>query len=168
LAAVAADEAGEAGRAADVPAAFPSDLVAVAAAELGEAVRKPDRYFSVGFAAVAAAGVACVGLERGKGAPRDWGFATKAFAVGDAGPGGPSGGGTTAASRSTGGAAGWGAGADGSESCGTPSAVLIGMRWPHWRHFILTERPATRSSAIWYFALQFGQMNFIQRSELAI
>jgi hypothetical protein len=32
----------------------------------------------------------------------------------------------------------------------------------------LTERPATRSSAIWYFALQFGQMNFIQRSELAI
>ena len=126
--------------------------------------------FSVSMAGVtvAAAGVAWVGLERGNGAPRDWGFATKAFAVGDAGPGGPSGGGIIAASRATGGGAGGGAGADASESCGTPSALLIGMRWPHWRHFILTERPATRSSAIWYFALQFGQMNFIQRSELAL
>jgi hypothetical protein len=30
------------------------------------------------------------------------------------------------------------------------------------RHFIRTERPATFSSAIWYFALQLGQRNFIQ------
>jgi len=27
-----------------------------------------------------------------------------------------------------------------------------------------TDRPATFSSAIWYFALQLGQRNFIQRS----
>jgi hypothetical protein len=33
---------------------------------------------------------------------------------------------------------------------------------PHLRHFIRTERPATFSSAIWYFALQLGQRNFIQ------
>src|SRR6185295_19195986 len=32
---------------------------------------------------------------------------------------------------------------------------------PHLRHFIRTVRPATFSSAIWYFALQFSQRNFI-------
>jgi hypothetical protein len=32
----------------------------------------------------------------------------------------------------------------------------------HLRHFIFAERPVTRSSAIWYFALQLGQTNFIQ------
>ena len=41
------------------------------------------------------------------------------------------------------------------------------MRVAHCRHFIFTERPATRSSAIWYFALQLGQTNFIQPSERA-
>jgi hypothetical protein len=30
-----------------------------------------------------------------------------------------------------------------------------------------TDRPATFSSAIWYFALQLGQRNFIQRSAVA-
>ena len=34
----------------------------------------------------------------------------------------------------------------------------------HLRHFIRTERPATFSSPIWYFALQLGQRNFIRRS----
>lgn len=38
---------------------------------------------------------------------------------------------------------------------------------PHLRHFIRTDRPATFSSAIWYFALQLGQRNFIQRSAVA-
>lgn len=33
---------------------------------------------------------------------------------------------------------------------------------PHLRHFIRTDRPATFSSPIWYFALQLGQRNFIQ------
>ena len=33
---------------------------------------------------------------------------------------------------------------------------------PHLRHFIRTVRPATLSSAIWYFALQFSQRNFMQ------
>jgi hypothetical protein len=32
----------------------------------------------------------------------------------------------------------------------------------HLRHFIRTTRAATFSSAIWYLALQLGQMNFIQ------
>jgi len=34
----------------------------------------------------------------------------------------------------------------------------------HLRHFIRTDRPATFSSAIWYFALQLGQRNFIRQS----
>ena len=34
----------------------------------------------------------------------------------------------------------------------------------HLRHFIRTERPATFSSPIWYFALQLGQRNFMRRS----
>src|SRR5688572_24245949 len=38
---------------------------------------------------------------------------------------------------------------------------------PHLRHFMRTDRPATFSSAIWYFALQLGQRNFIQRSAVA-
>jgi len=33
---------------------------------------------------------------------------------------------------------------------------------PHLRHFMRTVRPATLSSAIWYFALQFSQRNFMQ------
>jgi hypothetical protein len=41
------------------------------------------------------------------------------------------------------------------------------IRWPHLRHFILKARPATRSSATWYFVLQLGQRNFIQPSELS-
>src|SRR5690606_14307448 len=36
------------------------------------------------------------------------------------------------------------------------------MTREHFRHFIRTERSATFSSAIWYLALQLGQMNFIQ------
>ena len=32
----------------------------------------------------------------------------------------------------------------------------------HFRHFIRTVRAAILSSAIWYLALQLGQMNFIQ------
>ncbi len=42
------------------------------------------------------------------------------------------------------------------------TALLMWMTCPHLRHFIRTERPATFSSAIWYFALQLGQRNFIQ------
>jgi hypothetical protein len=38
----------------------------------------------------------------------------------------------------------------------------IRMTREHLRHFIRTERSATFSSAIWYLALQLGQMNFIQ------
>ncbi len=47
-----------------------------------------------------------------------------------------------------------------------PSVIvlLIWMTWPHLRHFIRTERPATFSSEIWYLALQLGQRNFIQLS----
>jgi hypothetical protein len=44
------------------------------------------------------------------------------------------------------------------------TALLISMRCSHLRHFIRTARPATFSSAIWYFALQLGQMNFIQQN----
>jgi hypothetical protein len=40
--------------------------------------------------------------------------------------------------------------------------ALIGMVEPHFRHFILTVRPATFSSAIWYLAEQLGQENFIR------
>jgi hypothetical protein len=36
------------------------------------------------------------------------------------------------------------------------------MTKPHFLHFIRTDRPATFSSAIWYFALQLGQRNFIR------
>ncbi len=39
--------------------------------------------------------------------------------------------------------------------------LLMLIRYPHLRHFIRTERPATFSSAIWYLALQEGQRNFI-------
>jgi hypothetical protein len=35
---------------------------------------------------------------------------------------------------------------------------------PHLRHFILTARPTSFSSAIWYFALQLGQRNFMDLS----
>jgi len=42
------------------------------------------------------------------------------------------------------------------------TALLMLMRYPHLRHFMRTERPATFSSAIWYFALQVGQRNFIE------
>jgi len=40
--------------------------------------------------------------------------------------------------------------------------------WPHLRHFIRTERPATFSSLIWYFALQLGQRNFIQPDAVGV
>jgi len=46
----------------------------------------------------------------------------------------------------------------------TPATLDTWMTWPHLRHFMRTERPATFSSAIWYFALQLGQRNFIQLS----
>lgn len=44
-----------------------------------------------------------------------------------------------------------------------PSVTAFPMliKYPHLRHFIRTDRPATFSSAIWYFALQDGQRNFI-------
>jgi hypothetical protein len=42
------------------------------------------------------------------------------------------------------------------------TAWLISIKCPHFRHFMRTARPATLSSAIWYFALQLEQMNFIQ------
>ena len=42
------------------------------------------------------------------------------------------------------------------------SALDTWIMCPHLRHFIRTERPATFSSASWYFALQLGQRNFIQ------
>jgi hypothetical protein len=45
---------------------------------------------------------------------------------------------------------------------GAGGISLIGMTKPHLRHFIRTERPVTFSSAIWYFALQLGQRNFIR------
>lgn len=46
-----------------------------------------------------------------------------------------------------------------------PSVTALEMliMCPHLRHFIRTDLPATFSSAIWYFALQLGQRNFIQR-----
>ena len=37
----------------------------------------------------------------------------------------------------------------------------ISIRWPHFRQRIRTLRPETCSSAIWYFALQLSQRNFI-------
>lgn len=45
----------------------------------------------------------------------------------------------------------------------TPSA-FTGTTVPHLRHFILTVRPATFSSASWYFAWQLGQENFMGES----
>ncbi len=42
------------------------------------------------------------------------------------------------------------------------TALAMLMRYPHLRHFIRTDRPATFSSAIWYFALQDGQRNFMR------
>jgi hypothetical protein len=39
--------------------------------------------------------------------------------------------------------------------------AVTSMRCAHLRHFIRTVRPATLSSAIWYFALQFSQRNFM-------
>jgi hypothetical protein len=45
---------------------------------------------------------------------------------------------------------------------GASGTSLSGMTKPHLRHFIRTDRPATFSSAIWYFALQLGQRNFIR------
>jgi hypothetical protein len=45
---------------------------------------------------------------------------------------------------------------------GAGGTSLSGMTKPHFRHFIRTDRPATFSSAIWYFALQLGQRNFIR------
>jgi hypothetical protein len=54
-------------------------------------------------------------------------------------------------------------------SCGIFAATDVSVTeastsimWPHLRHFIRTVRPATLSSAIWYFALQFSQRNFIR------
>jgi len=55
----------------------------------------------------------------------------------------------------------------GGGSLTTPASAVLCDKWiiaPHLRHFIRTERPATLSSATWYFALQLGQMNYIQRS----
>jgi hypothetical protein len=45
----------------------------------------------------------------------------------------------------------------------SPVAVsaLTWMSSPHLRHFIRTVFPATFSSAIWYFAPQFWQLNRI-------
>jgi hypothetical protein len=68
------------------------------------------------------------------------------------------------------GAAGARGTSEGSGASPSPGAIvagaggisLIGMTKPHFRHFIRTERPATFSSAIWYFALQLGQRNFIR------
>jgi hypothetical protein len=44
------------------------------------------------------------------------------------------------------------------------SAMLTwtSMRCPHLRHFMRMVFPATFSSGIWYFALQFSQLNFIR------
>jgi hypothetical protein len=36
------------------------------------------------------------------------------------------------------------------------------MTSPHLRHFMRTARPSSFSSAIWYFALHFGQRNLIE------
>lgn len=44
----------------------------------------------------------------------------------------------------------------------TASELVTRISSPHLRHFMRTERPATFSSAIWYFALQLGQRNFIR------
>jgi hypothetical protein len=49
-------------------------------------------------------------------------------------------------------------------ACATELSVtlaLTSMRCPQRRHFMRTILPATRSSPIWYFALQLSQMNFI-------
>jgi hypothetical protein len=37
--------------------------------------------------------------------------------------------------------------------------------YPHFRHFIRTDRPETFSSASWYLALQLGQRNFIRTEQ---
>jgi hypothetical protein len=50
---------------------------------------------------------------------------------------------------------------------GDAKALDTWIMKPHLRHFMRTDRPATFSSAIWYFALQLGQRNFIQRSAVA-
>jgi hypothetical protein len=50
---------------------------------------------------------------------------------------------------------------------GAAMALDTWIMKPHLRHFMRTDRPATFSSAIWYFALQLGQRNFIQRSAVA-
>jgi hypothetical protein len=45
----------------------------------------------------------------------------------------------------------------------TELSVTVAATWiisPHRRHFIRRVRPATLSSLIWYFALQFSQTNF--------
>lgn len=52
--------------------------------------------------------------------------------------------------------------APGSMLGGAGGTWLRGMMYPHFLHFIRTARPATFSSAIWYFALQLGQRNFIR------
>lgn len=104
------------------------------------------------------------------GAIRGAGAGLKGFAVGRA----PAGTGDTPCSvadfaAGLGGGASAGAGKELSAIGGwlTPPAEapttdsLISIMWPHWRHFILTDRPMTFSSAIWYLALQLGQRNFM-------
>jgi hypothetical protein len=56
----------------------------------------------------------------------------------------------------------------GSVEFGMASELETWIIWPHLRHFIRTERPATFSSAIWYFALQLGQRNFIQPGAVGV
>jgi hypothetical protein len=51
---------------------------------------------------------------------------------------------------------------------GAGGTSLIGMMNPHFLHFIRTDRPETLSSAIWYFALQLGQRNFIRRDQSSL
>jgi hypothetical protein len=50
----------------------------------------------------------------------------------------------------------------GTSEGGAGGTSLIGMMKPHFLHFIRTDRPDTFSSAIWYFALQLGQRNFMR------
>jgi hypothetical protein len=101
------------------------------------------------------------------------GFAGAGFAgAGFAGAGfGTSSGALAAASASAGAAAACalGGGTDGGPGGGSdrltcaspPMPLRMWIMCSHLRHFIRRARPAAFSSAIWYFALQFGQMNFI-------
>ena len=68
--------------------------------------------------------------------------------------------GAGAGATATGGAGDAGSGGGGRETLVSVTLALTSMRCPQRRHFMRTVLPATLSSPIWYFALQFSQRNF--------